>query len=340
MIYDSTSPLLTVAVPTYNRVNLLKRCLESIAVPHLGDEVEVIVSDNSTQSDTEQFILQYARRWGESLRYFRNPQGTSATQNFNFCYERARGRYTLILHDDDYLLPGAVDTLLDVIRDVDEQRDQVLLFGVRVEELSGKVLRRQYTRSDTFLPPAKALYRLLGDSSLVRAPGLVVRTDAFAAVGGFRADAETADDFDIEVRLFGRYGVRQLPAATAAYTVHAAAETTTVFNPRTIALIDNIFSHARQLGVLDEATVAQRQRHWFHQFILAGAWRALRVGDRTAARQVLSLFQLPCVKALGASRRWLPVRLVFSLLVDNNRHNDGAAHDGDHDQSVVKSKLE
>jgi hypothetical protein len=55
---------------------------------------------------------------------------------------------------------------------------------------------------------------------------------------------------------------------------------------------------------------------------------------------VLSLFQLPCVKALGASRRWLPVRLVFSLLVDSNRHNEGAAHDGDHDQSVVKSKLE
>lgn len=331
-----TSPLLTIAIPTYNRVNLLKRCLESIAGPHSGNEVELIVSDNSTQSDTEQFILQYARQWGRSLRYFRNPDGTTATQNFNFCYERARGRYTLILHDDDYLLPGAIDKILDVIHNADDQRDQVLLFGVRVEELSGRVVRRQQARSDTFLPPPEALYRLLGDSSFVRAPGLIVRTDAYVAVGGFHASAETADDFDIEVRLFARCGVRLLKAMTAAYTVHAGGETSSVFNARTVALSAEIFNHARQLGILDEATVAQRQRDWYYQFILGGTWRALRRGDRGTARQVLSLFQLPNIKALGVSRRWLLVRLVFSVLAGRNGRAAGASRDRDGDASVAR----
>jgi len=332
------TPLLTIAVPTYNRVNLLERCLESIAGPYPHGEVELVVSDNSTNSDTKQLVARYAQRWGPSLRYFQNAEGTGGGQNFNLCYERARGWYTLMLHDDDYLLPGAVDTMLDVIRDADEQRDQVLLFSVRVEELSGRVLRRQYARCDTYLPPARALHRLLGDSSFVRAPGLVVRTKAYAAVGGFRVAAGTADDLDIEVRLFGRCGVRQLAAATAAYTVHAGAETTDVFNARTIALVDEIFNRARQLGVLDEPIIIERQRHWFHQFILAGVWRSLRCGDRATARQVLTLFQLPSVKALGTSPRWVLLRLVFSVLAGSIRHD--SARDGDPERSVAKSTPE
>lgn len=332
------TPLLTIAVPTFNRVDLLERCLESIAGPYPQGEVELVVSDNSTNSDAMQFVARYAKRWGPSLRYFKNAEGTGGGQNFNLCCERARGSYTLILHDDDYLLPGAVDNMLDVIRDADERRDQVLLFGVRVEELSGKVLRRQYARRDTYLPPARALHRLLGDSSFVRAPGLVVRTEAYAAVDGFRVDAGTADDLDIYVRLLGRFGIRRLADTTAAYTVHAGGETTDVFNARTVALIGEIFNRARQLGVLDEPTIIERQRHWFHQFILAGAWRSLRRGDRATARQVLALFQLPTVKALGTSPRWVLLRLVFSVVAGKIRHD--AARDGGPERPVANSTPE
>ncbi len=348
----SNRPLLTIAVPTYHRVHLLKRCLDSFAGGYSGDEIELVVSDNSTEPDTEQLVVQYAPRWGRSLRYFNNAEGTGAVQNFNLCYQRARGRYTLILHDDDYLLPGAVETMLQVIRDVNQQRDQVLLFGVRVEELSGRVRRRQYSRSDIYLPPARALYQLLGDSSYVRWPGLVVRTEAYAAVGGFRLDAYTTCDLDIEVRLFGRYGLRRLPVMTAAYTVHSGGITTTVFNPRTIALADKIFNHARQLDILDDTTITECQRRFFHQFILAGAWRALRRGDRATARDVLSLLQLPRVKALGVSQRWLLARVVFSVLALSfwpkrwRRSRKHAGHDfaavchGNPDRSVSRSKSE
>ena len=65
---NNTSPLLTIAVPTYHRVDLLKRCLESIAGPYSSGELELVVSDNSTEPDTEQLVARYSRRWGQSLR--------------------------------------------------------------------------------------------------------------------------------------------------------------------------------------------------------------------------------------------------------------------------------
>jgi hypothetical protein len=56
------------------------------------------------------------------------------------------------------------------------------------------------------------------------------------------------------------------------------------------------------------------QADWFHQFILGGAYRELRDGDRSGAQDILGLFSLPSVRRLGGSRRWAPIRFAFGIL--------------------------
>ena len=48
-----------------------------------------------------------------------------------------------------------------------------------------------------------------------------------------------------------------------------------------------------------------------HQFILAGAYRRLRVRRMAEGARVLRLFELPEVRRLGVSLKWLPVRAAF-----------------------------
>ena len=116
------------------------------------------------------------------------------------------------------------------------------------------------------------------------------------------------------VRLFSQFGVRCLPQVAAAYTIHPGAVTTTVFTPQTVGIALQIFDRAQLTSILDIATVDQLQRSFFHQFILAGTWRSLKDGDRSAARRVYALFDLPGVRALGSSPGWLPVRAAFAVL--------------------------
>ena len=175
--------------------------------------VELVVSDNSPDPDAEVLVERFSASWGSPLRYYRNLPGTGAVRNFNHCIERAKGKYTLILHDDDYLLPGALDGIVRTLQAADRARDRVLLFGVEVVDLSGNVVRHQRFRADQFLEPQAALRRLLGNSSFVRLPGMVVQTATYEASGGFRASARTACDFDLEVRLFARFGVRCVPGS-------------------------------------------------------------------------------------------------------------------------------
>jgi hypothetical protein len=69
------------------------------------------------------------------------------------------------------------------------------------------------------------------------------------------------------------------------------------------------------MHTLSGAVLRRGRADWFHQFILAGTYRRLRVGDRSGAAEVYRLFELPEVRAIGRSVRWMPVRAVMSLLV-------------------------
>lgn len=311
----STQPVLTVAIPTYQRPDDLERAARSVlaATPVPGAAVELVVSDNSPGDESERVAERLLAEWRGASAYVHLPASAGAVGNFNSCVEAASGRWVLILHDDDRLLPGATEPILSAIAAAGPD-DRALLFGCRVVDGDGRVLRRQEFRRELRLSPATALRRVLRHSSYVRFPALVVRADAYAEAGPFDDSVGGATDLDMWVRLFAAAGVRCVPATTCEYTVHADTWTTRMFTAATVADVQRIFGRAAQLGVLSPAEIRRCQRHFLHQFVLGGAVRSLRARDRSGARGVLRLFALPEVRELGVSRRWLPVRFALGAL--------------------------
>ncbi|WP_426491034.1 glycosyltransferase family 2 protein [Hymenobacter sp. 102] len=307
------APLLSICVPTYHRPELLARALRSIG--RLPAGVEVIISDNSTanalsaQVAAQVLAEEPAPRW----HYYRNAPGGNAATNWTACLARARGRFILMLHDDDYLLPGGLHTMLQTLRRVQNQHHAVL-FGVRVVDGRRQELQRQVPRHTAYLPPAQAVEALLTDSALVRIPALVVSREAYLRTGGPDPTQRDTDDTDLWLRVFAYGGLLQVPAVTAAYSVHDGALTTGMFQEQNIQLLLRIFQKARTHNLLPESRLRQAESHFFHQFVLAGASRALRQHDAAGARKVLQLLQLPALRHLPVSLRWLPVRWGLHLL--------------------------
>jgi glycosyltransferase involved in cell wall biosynthesis len=307
-------PILSVCTPTRDRADLLRRSLGSIAgqVVPPGAIVELVVSDNSTDDASEAVARPVLAAWPGPTRYARNDPPVGLVENHNRCLELATGRYVSFLHDDDYLVPGALAAVIEELSA--PGGPAVHLFGVDVVDLAGRRRRSQCPHRDELLPPPDALRRLLTSSSYVRIPGLVASAEAYRAVGAFDPGAANAMDFEMWVRLFARFGVHRVPRTVASYTVHEAALTSAMFTPPTISLLFRIFDRAAALGVLDQATVRRCQATWFHQFILAGTYRFLERRDRAGAAAIMALFGLPAVRQLGLSLRWLPARLAFGLL--------------------------
>ena len=108
--------LLTIAVPTYNRAEYLRRSLSSILgqTGKYGDRIEVIVSDNCSTDHTAS-VVDALIEAGHELSYSVNHRNLGPDGNFLSCFRAARGKYFLLFSDDDILLEGAVDKIFPLL---------------------------------------------------------------------------------------------------------------------------------------------------------------------------------------------------------------------------------
>jgi abequosyltransferase len=109
---DITKPLLTIAIPTYNRAWCLRELLPVI-FDQAKDEsrIELIISDNASPDETPSVVQDFVAR-GLPVRYIRNTQNIGPDANFLQCFEQARGKYVWLFSDDDLIIPGALRKIL------------------------------------------------------------------------------------------------------------------------------------------------------------------------------------------------------------------------------------
>ena len=102
---------LTIITPTYNRVELLPRCYESLRTQTSSDFEWIIIDDGSsdgTKELVEKWIKDPERTI--SIEYHWKENGGKHTA-LNASHPFIHGKYVLILDSDDYLLPVAVETV-------------------------------------------------------------------------------------------------------------------------------------------------------------------------------------------------------------------------------------
>ena len=94
----------TIAIPTYNRSELLKASLEGVLAQDYAD-FQVIVLDNASTDDTEAVVRSFA---DSRITYARSETNIGAFRNWNRAIEINSSPYLSILSDDDVLLPGFI----------------------------------------------------------------------------------------------------------------------------------------------------------------------------------------------------------------------------------------
>lgn len=107
--HESPDDLVTIAITTYNRADGFLRNAISSALAQTHRNIEVIVADNCSQDHTKEVVGSFR---DERIDYVRHESNMGPYLNYNFCVERARGKYFCLLHDDDMMDPDFVATCL------------------------------------------------------------------------------------------------------------------------------------------------------------------------------------------------------------------------------------
>jgi glycosyltransferase involved in cell wall biosynthesis len=117
----ASRPLLTIAIPTFNRAAFLELCLRQFLpdVDLIDDgSVEILVSDNCS-SDHTPATVEAMRQQGLQIRSIRNEENIGSDANIAQCFNTARGRYVQLLGDDDLYLPGKLREIIGLLREND-----------------------------------------------------------------------------------------------------------------------------------------------------------------------------------------------------------------------------
>ncbi len=109
-----TKPLLSINIPTYNRIAYLKVALAAL-LPQLSDEVEINVTDNHSTDGTWEFL----ESLNGKVKRHRPPAPIDANYNILSCLNLGSGAYTWIHCDDDIARLNAARNITQAIKDFD-----------------------------------------------------------------------------------------------------------------------------------------------------------------------------------------------------------------------------
>lgn len=111
------APLLTIGIPTFERVARLRYCLESILAQRKGSvaaEVEIVVSDNNSTDGTWPLLQDYARSHGVRVR--RNAENIGMDLNLIEVNRMATGDFIWWMGDDDQIHEGFLAYACELLR--------------------------------------------------------------------------------------------------------------------------------------------------------------------------------------------------------------------------------
>lgn len=132
--------ILTIAIPTYNRSEVLKNNLENI-FRFIGSETEVFISDNGSIDDTPQVCESFKRF--SNFTYLRHQDNQGYDVNVMTCAKNAKGEYIWFLSDDDSISLELYKKILSIIKT--SKYTGILINGEVVDRTSGKLMIESLT---------------------------------------------------------------------------------------------------------------------------------------------------------------------------------------------------
>jgi len=135
-------PVLTIAIPTYNREHYIDRQIDWAIHSIAGrwDRVELIVSDNGSQDGTPEVCERWRQQTNGQLRVFRQPRNLGLTLNALHCIQQARGRYIWLVSDDDEIEHHTFEWLLATVSGKSEEGFSFIHLNGLMKDKQGRVI--------------------------------------------------------------------------------------------------------------------------------------------------------------------------------------------------------
>ena len=309
--------LISICIPTYKRPDLLIEALDTCFAQTYTD-FEIVIGDDSPDDLTQTVVDKYLDAHKQPIRYAHHRPSLGQNLNVNDLFIRARGARLLLLHDDDLLLPTALEHLAscwESVPDLDGvfgkqylvENDGTPLSQQKSDQLNADYYRVAANAGLQSMPIATGILRMFPND------GYMVDS-ILAREIGYRSRQEVGDACDTD------FGIRFCAAARKIWFVD---EFTSKYRITAVSVGNSaLLTHSTYQMLLDlkvpreaESTLVTARRT-----AAPGALSAFaRLGYTGKALQIFLSHDYPLKKMLSARGVYHLLLIMRSLFVSPKR---------------------
>ena len=270
-------PLPTIVIPCFNSAKFISQTLESSLSLSLGiDKPQIIAIDDGSTDETAKIIQRYPVRMVSQKN-----AGDSAARNTGLGLTETE--FIIFLDHDDILEPTSIIHHITGFR---QHPDAVMILG------SNFLIDQSGNRCGiNMLKPGRFSSRDVVMGTTPSFSQCMYRTADLKAAGGFRPEAGSCADHDINLRLLGQNREGYIHGEVVmSYRLHAAQQTKSpckLFSKH----MEILEEHLRAGGTIDNPVLLEKARkHWafyYGQFFPGEFYRAVVHGRVSVALSIL-----------------------------------------------------
>lgn len=192
-----TSPLVSVVLPTFNRLPFLRIAVQSVLDQTYGNW-ELVIADDGSSRETLRYLEDLA---DPRIRLVRLPHSGNPSSVRNAALREARGAYVGFLDSDDAWLAAKVEVQIATM----QARPRCRWSYTAVEHIDGDGKAAQHLQGTSWVPhEGRIIESLLNVDAYVATPTVVAERSLIEEVGGFDEQLRFAEDYDLWFRLASR----------------------------------------------------------------------------------------------------------------------------------------
>lgn len=205
---NNATPLLSIYLVNYNYGKYIKESIESVLVQTFIDYELLIIDDGSTDNSKE--IIQKYESLPNVYSIYQKNKGLIKTNNI--ALGLARGKYIMRLDADDFLHENALKEMVDLL---ESDNELALVFPDYYNTDESGNITNHYKRFD--FQEKELLLEKPAHGAVT-----MIRTQILKEVGGYDEEFNCQDGYDLWLKIFKSYKIKNIPLPLFYYRQHGS----------------------------------------------------------------------------------------------------------------------
>ena len=209
--------LISVGIPTYNRIDFLKQAIESV-LNQSHKNYEIIISNNNSKDQTKNYLEKF--KYDNRFKIFNQTKNIGIVDNWNFCLNKASGFFFIMLSDDDVLEKNA---LINLSKCIEKESVSFAFGGYSILKKNIKYIPNKTNDIDLNIMKGEKFIKGFLESEHVAYPSaLMYKTNLAKKLNGYPKIGSSMD-FGLLILLSLSYDVAYTSTVVCSYRIHTGS---------------------------------------------------------------------------------------------------------------------